>query len=217
VDRPTTFNDTISTCKNHQESLPTVIDIQLLPGIQTAPLSEQSKDADASIRSAIHQHDEPISDRSGSPPSRDASYSLRIPGHQQSYSTSTTWPNSDDAHENGPEAIQKLPSGPLCIFVDGSWKDEGNELENLFLPPHIPRPSQTGRAGIVIMADNPEWPNNICTIHLSNGQTIGTNSYQIELAAIMSALHLNKMVFNQQNSPHITIWTDCEAVYKYDK
>ena len=38
-DRPTTFIDTLSTCKDHQESLPTVIDIQLLPGIRTAPLS----------------------------------------------------------------------------------------------------------------------------------------------------------------------------------
>ena len=117
-------------------------------------------------------------------------------------------------YENCPEVIQKLPSGPLCIFVDGSWKDEGNGLENLFLPPHIPRSSQTGGAGIVIMADNPEWPENICTIHLSNGQTIGTNAYQMELAAMMSALQLAKMAFNHQNSPHITIWTDCEAVYK---
>jgi hypothetical protein len=99
-------------------------------------------------------------------------------------------------YDNCPEAIQKLPSGPLCIFVDGSWNDEGNGLENLFLSPHIPRPSQTGGAGIVIMAENPEWPDNICTIHLSNGQTISTNAYQMELAAMMSALHLVKMDFN---------------------
>jgi hypothetical protein len=31
---------------------------------------------------------------------------------------------------------------------------------------------------------------------------------------MMSALQLAKMAFNHQNSPHITIWTDYEAVYK---
>jgi hypothetical protein len=36
----------------------------------------------------------------------------------------------------------------------------------------------------------------------------------MELAAMMSALHLAEMAFNHQNSPHITIQTDCEAVYK---
>ena len=36
----------------------------------------------------------------------------------------------------------------------------------------------------------------------------------MELAVMMSALQLAKMAFNHQNSPHITVWTDCEAVYK---
>ena len=36
----------------------------------------------------------------------------------------------------------------------------------------------------------------------------------MELAAMMSTLQLAKMAFNHQNSSHITIWTDCEVVYK---
>jgi ribonuclease HI len=64
------------------------------------------------------------------------------------------------------------------------------------------------------MADNPEWPDNTCKIHLSDGQTIDTTAYQMELAAMMSALQLAKMAFNHQDYPHITIWTDYEAVYK---
>ena len=59
-------------------------------------------------------------------------------------------------YKNCPAAIQDLPPGPLTMFVDGSWKDEGNGIENVFLPPHIPSPSQQGGASIVFMADNPE-------------------------------------------------------------
>ena len=59
-------------------------------------------------------------------------------------------------YENCPAAIQDLPLGPLTMFVDGSWKDEGNGIENVFLPPHIPRPFQQRGASIVFMAANPE-------------------------------------------------------------
>ena len=82
------------------------------------------------------------------------------------------------------------------MFVDGSWKDEGNGIENVFLPPHIPRPSQQGGASIVFMADNPEWKTSgITTIHLHSGNVVGTNAYQMELAAMMSALCLANMAF----------------------
>ena len=118
-------------------------------------------------------------------------------------------------HENCPAAIQDLPPGPLTMFVDGSWKDEGNGIENVFLPPHIPRPSQQGGASIVFMADNPEWKTSgITTIHLHSGSVVGTNAYQMELAAMMSALCLANMAFQHQDHSHISIWTDCESVSK---
>ena len=51
-------------------------------------------------------------------------------------------------YENCPEAIQKLPSGPICIFVDGSRKDKDNGLENLLQRADIRRLGMPNWLGI---------------------------------------------------------------------
>jgi hypothetical protein len=101
------------------------------------------------------------------------------------------------------------------MFGDGSWKDEGNGIENVFLPPHISSLSQQGGASIVFMADSYEWKTSgITTIHFHSGNVVRPNAYQIELAAMMSALCLANMAFQHQDHSHIFIWTDCKSVSK---
>jgi hypothetical protein len=53
-----------------------------------------------------------------------------------------------------------------------------------------------------------------CTLHLSDGQSIGTNAYHMDLASVLSALLQSKLAFTHQDLQYIIIWTDCEAVYK---
>ena len=40
------------------------------------------------------------------------------------------------------------------------------------------------------------------------------NAYQMEMAAMVAALGIADQPIRMQNREHVSIWTDCEGVYK---
>ena len=85
-----------------------------------------------------------------------------------------TLQNQRQNEEICPAMLMKCPEGPITIFVDGSWKDNGYGLDNIFIPQLIPREREDGGAGLVMMADSSDWrQRGISTLHVTNGEIVG--------------------------------------------